>query len=98
MRPRGVSAWWWRAWPPLARVFEMMAATFFFCLDGHHVFLGVMHGTFLRFPLGEGLSLTPLATLVDGVNLAQEEALLLAAPVGLVLFLVTIVLLLLARA
>jgi flagellar biosynthetic protein FliR len=83
---------------PVAVLLEMLAAALFFSLDGHHVFLAVMHSTFLRFPLGEGLSLTPLAALVDGAALCHEDGLMLAAPAALVLFLITVVLLLLARA
>jgi flagellar biosynthetic protein FliR len=83
---------------PLTSVFEMLAAAIFFGLDGHHVFLGVMHGTFAQYPVGDGLPSIPLQSILTGASAAQEWGLMLAAPVALCLFLITVVLTLLARA
>ena len=83
---------------PLTSIFEMLAAAIFFGLDGHHVFLGVMHATFLQYPVGGGLTSVPLERLINGTIATQEWALMLAAPVAMCLFLITAVLTLLARA
>ncbi|MBI3408762.1 MAG: flagellar biosynthetic protein FliR [Planctomycetes bacterium] len=82
----------------LSTIFEMLAALTFFSLDGHHVFLGVMHGTFEHYPVGGGLPTLAVPQLVAGATAVEEWGLMLAAPVAFCLFLTTIVLTLLARA
>jgi flagellar biosynthetic protein FliR len=82
----------------LTAVFETIAALIFFGLDGHHLFLAVFHSTFTKYPIGGSLPHMPVAQLVDGAAAAQEWGLLLVAPVGVCLFLMTVVLALMTRA
>src|SRR5262249_1599922 len=82
----------------LSTIFEMLAALTFFSLDGHHVFLGVMHGTFEHYPVGGGLPSLSVPQIVAGATAVEEWGLMLSAPVAFCLFLTTIVLTLLARA
>jgi flagellar biosynthetic protein FliR len=82
---------------PLTIVFELVAAAIFLGLDGHHVFFGVMHNTFINYPVGGGLPTMPVQDLVAGAAATEEWGLMLAAPVAVCLFLTTIVLMLLGR-
>jgi flagellar biosynthetic protein FliR len=77
---------------------ETFSSLLFLGLDLHHVFLAALHATFARYPLGGTMPSIPVAPLLDGAAAAQEMGLLLAAPLGVALFLVTIVLALLTRA
>lgn len=84
---------------PATQIFEMIAALLFFGLDGHHIFFTVMHGTLVHYPLGQGLpQLPPLEQVVSATALAEEWGLLIAAPVGCILFLTTIILALMMKA
>jgi flagellar biosynthetic protein FliR len=88
----------------VSQLFQMLAGLLFFGLNGHHLFLAALHRTFLHVPLG-GLSLVPAfrvgtaaAAMTGGLSSAQEWGLTLAAPVGALLFLSSIVLALITRA
>jgi flagellar biosynthetic protein FliR len=88
----------------ISQLFQMLAGSLFFGLNGHHLFLAALHSTFLYVPLG-GLSLVPtfrvgtaMAAMMGGLSSAQEWGLVLAAPVGALLFLGSIVLALITRA
>jgi flagellar biosynthetic protein FliR len=81
----------------ITQILEMLSTLLFLGLDGHHVFLAALHSTFARWPIGGALPGLPLAQLVHGTAAAQEWGLLLAAPVGVCLFLTTIALALMAR-
>jgi flagellar biosynthetic protein FliR len=81
----------------VSQIFEMLATLIFFGLDGHHVFLAVLHSTFARWPIGGPGVPLPVMHVVTGAASAEEWGLLLAAPVGLCLFLTSVVLALMAR-
>lgn len=81
----------------VTQIFEMLSILLFLGLDGHHILLATLHSTFARFPLGGALPGVPVAALVQETAAAQEWGLLLAAPVGVCLFLTTLVLALMAR-
>jgi len=83
---------------PLAQLFEITGILIFFGLDGHHLFLAVLHGTFARFALGGTLPGAPVAHMVAGLDVAQEWGLLIAVPAALYLFAATLLLALLSRA
>jgi flagellar biosynthesis protein FliR len=84
---------------PLTQIMELLATALFFGADGHHIMLGMLHATFVQYPLtGAALLDVPLPRLVAGATMAQEWGLMLAAPVALCLFLTTILLALLTRA
>lgn len=82
----------------LAQLFELLSILLIFILDGHHLFLAVAHGSFARFPVGATLPEVPVQHLVSGLATAQEWGMLLAMPVGVCLFLTTVLLLMLNRA
>ncbi|HYV39006.1 MAG TPA: flagellar biosynthetic protein FliR [Gemmataceae bacterium] len=83
---------------PYTQILELLAIAIFFGCDGHHVLLGVLHATFAQYPLTGALPDVPLPRLVAGATMAQEWGLMLAAPIGLLLFLTTVFLALLTRA
>jgi flagellar biosynthetic protein FliR len=82
---------------PVTIVLELVAAAIFLGCDGHHVFLGVMHNTFVNYPVGGGLPTLPMQEMVAGATATEEWGLMLAAPVAVCLFLTTVVLMLLGR-
>ncbi len=82
----------------VTQLFEMLAGVLFFSLDGHHVFFAALHGTFLRIPLGGWSGLSAIGPMTAGVSAAQEWGLMLAAPIGAMLFLSSVVLALMTRA
>ncbi len=82
----------------LSQLFEMLAGVLFLGLDGHHLFLAALHSTFLHIPLGGWSSWSAAGPMVMGLAQAQEWGLMLAAPIGAILFLTSVVLALLTRA
>jgi flagellar biosynthetic protein FliR len=81
----------------MGQVFEMLGVLIFFGLDGHHVFLAALHGSFTRVPVGGSIGVVPVAALVSGAASAEEWGLLLAAPLAVCLFITSVVLALMAR-
>jgi flagellar biosynthetic protein FliR len=81
----------------LTVVFELLASVAFLALDLHHVFLLLLQETFQHLPIGQGFQL-PNWDLVTAAGAAEEGGLLLVAPVGLCLFVTTVVLALMTRA
>ncbi len=81
----------------VGQIVEMLAVLIFLGLDGHHLFLAAIHGTFARWPIGVGVPALPVATVVAGASWAQQWGLLIAAPLAVCLFLTTLVLALLTR-
>lgn len=82
----------------ISQIFRMLAALLFFGLNGHHLFLAALHSTFLHIPLGSWSGMSAAASMTAGLASAQEWGLLLAAPVGALMFLTSIVLALMTRA
>lgn len=82
----------------VTQIFEMLAGVLFLGLDGHHLFLAALHGTFLRIPLGGWSGMSAVGPMTAGLASAQEWGMSLAAPVGAVLFLTSIVLAFMTRA
>jgi flagellar biosynthetic protein FliR len=88
----------------VSQLFQMLAGLLFFGLNGHHLFLAALHGTFQYIPVGGSLLVptlhvgTTAAAMTAGLSSAQQWGLLLAAPVGALLFLSSIVLALMTRA
>jgi flagellar biosynthesis protein FliR len=86
----------------ISQLFQMLAGLLFFGLNGHHLFLAALHGTFLYIPIGDSLLVPTLhtgtAAMTAGLSSAQQWGLLLAAPAGALLFLSSIVLALMTRA
>jgi flagellar biosynthesis protein FliR len=82
----------------LTLLLQTLCGLVFLGLDLHHVFLSALHTTFLRRPVGNPFVAVPTAQLVAGVGAAHEMGLLLAAPLAVALFLLTVSLALLTRA
>jgi flagellar biosynthetic protein FliR len=82
----------------LPQLFEMLSIVLILGLDGHHLFLLLLHGSFTRYPVGVALPEVPVGHLVDGLAAAQEWGVVLAMPVAVYLFLTTVVLIILSRA
>lgn len=83
---------------PLTVALELTAALLFLGLDGHHVFLGAMADSLTNVPVGSGWPEVGIEPLFQAAGAAQEQGLLLAAPVAGCLFLVTVGLTLVSRA
>ncbi len=83
---------------PLTLVLETLAGLVFLELNGHHVVLAVLHASFARYPLGGTLLPAPGGAVVESVATAEALGVLLAGPLALAMFLVTLVLALLGRA
>jgi flagellar biosynthetic protein FliR len=79
-------------------IFEMVAALIFFGMDGHHVFFTTLDGSFGKYPVGESLPNLPIRELTAMASFSEEWGLMLAAPVGLCLFLTSVSVALMARA
>lgn len=82
----------------LTQILDILGILLFLGMDGHHVFLAILDSTFARFPVGAGWPGAPIGPLVDGAAITVEWGVALAAPMVLVLFVVTFVLTLMARA
>ncbi len=82
----------------VSQLFQMLAGMLFLGLNGHHLFFAALHGTFMRIGIGGWSGLSAATPMVTGLATAQEWGLMLAAPVGAVLFLTSIVLALMTRA
>jgi flagellar biosynthetic protein FliR len=79
-------------------MFELIAAAVLLALDGHHLFFTMMDGLFQHYPVGASGMEFSLERLIRGVSAGEEWGLMLAAPVALCLFAVTVVLSILGRA
>jgi flagellar biosynthetic protein FliR len=82
---------------PVTNLFEIIAALVFLVADGHHIVLLTLHGSFVTLPLG-GSNLPQAGPMVTGLGTAYEMGLLLAGPLALCLFLLSVTLAILSRA
>lgn len=82
---------------PLTTIFETVAGLVFLISDGHHIVLMALHASFAAYPLG-GTNVPEAAGAVNGLAVAYEMGLLLAAPIAGCLFLLAITLAVMARA
>jgi flagellar biosynthetic protein FliR len=81
----------------VAQLMETLGVLLFFSLDVHHVLLLAVHTSLQRWPCGTCLPAESAVVVVRGIDDAQAWGLLVAAPVGICLFVTMIVLLFLAR-
>jgi flagellar biosynthesis protein FliR len=82
----------------LTHLLEAIGVLVFFALDIHHVLLGALDATFHVWELGGSLPDFGRTQIVKGVSDAQEHGIVLAAPIGICLFLTVVVLALLNKA
>jgi flagellar biosynthetic protein FliR len=81
----------------ITTLFETMAAFVFLVADGHHVVLSLLHASFSAYPLG-GAAVPEAAPMVAGLSTAYEMGLLIAAPLGVCMFLLSVTLAIMSRA
>ncbi|HZV04090.1 MAG TPA: flagellar biosynthetic protein FliR [Gemmataceae bacterium] len=82
----------------VSQLFQMLAGILFLGLNGHHLFLAALHSTFQYVPLGGWSGFSAAEPMTAGLASAHEWGLMLAAPVGALLFLSSIILALINRA
>lgn len=82
----------------VTEVFQYLGILIFFAVDGHHTLLAILHASFQRWPIGGNIAGLPIDHVVSGTAMTEEWGLLLAAPLGICLFLTSVVLALMARA
>ncbi len=83
---------------PYGMIFEAIGSLLFLELDGHHIMLATLHASFDKLRLGGTLFPQPLGPALDGMSHAHQMGMLLAGPLGLCLFLLTVVLAIMTRA
>lgn len=81
----------------VSTLFEILSTLLLLGLDGHHLFLATLQGTFTRYPIGAAFAPPPVDDLVTGLSRSQEWGMGIAAPLGGALFLTTVVLAVLSR-
>lgn len=70
----------------VGQLFEVLALMLFFSVDLHHVLFGIIHSSFAKSPIGQGLFQLPAAILAPTVALAHEQGLRLIAPMAIITF------------
>jgi flagellar biosynthetic protein FliR len=81
----------------VAQFLEALGVLLFFALDLHHGLLLTAHVSLQRWPFGSPLPPLSAMAVVGGVDDAQQWGLLLAAPVGVCLFVTSVVIVFLAK-
>jgi flagellar biosynthetic protein FliR len=81
----------------ISQALETLATLLFLGLDCHHLCIAALYGTFRRWPVGEMTLNLPLAEMIRATAAVEEWGLLVGAPVGVCLFLTSVVLALLSR-
>jgi flagellar biosynthetic protein FliR len=81
---------------PYTVAFETAAGLMFLGLDGHHVALAALHASFAKFPLG-GSGLPEFGPHLAALSSAYEAGMLLAGPLALCLFLLSVSLAIMTR-
>ncbi len=82
---------------PLTNAFETASGMLFLAMDGHHIVLTALHASFHTLPLG-GTVLPDANPMLNGLSSSYELGLLLAAPLALCLFLLSVTLAIMTRA
>lgn len=83
----------------IGNLFEICAVIIFFAMNAHHLFFTVLKKSYALFPIGEFPSIAMLAEgVLRATGLSLVLALQMAAPVIALMFLITVLLGVLARA
>lgn len=81
-----------------SQMFEALGVMLFFCLNIHHVLFSALHASFIRFPVGSSDMPNSAALMPNAVAEAHHMGLLIAAPMGVCLFITMIGLALMMKA
>jgi flagellar biosynthesis protein FliR len=82
---------------PITVTMESIFSLVFLMLDGHHIVLTALHVSFMKLPLGGTIIPDWTLPAIGMLQHSYETGLLLAGPLGLCLFILTIVLALMNR-
>jgi len=83
----------------ISNLFELCATVVFFAINGHHLFFYMIRKSYASFPLGQIPSISTLASgILESTALSLAMGLQLGAPVMALLFVITVLLGVLARA
>ena len=82
---------------PLTNLFETASGMLFLVADGHHLVLLALHASFGTLPLG-GTVLPDANPMLDGLSTAYQLGVLLAGPLAVCLFLLSVTLAIMTRA
>ncbi|QEL13319.1 flagellar biosynthetic protein FliR [Limnoglobus roseus] len=81
---------------PFTIIFETTAGLLFLGVDGHHLAITALHASFAKFPLG-GPGLPEFGPHLAALSTAYEAGMLLAGPLALCLFLLSVCLAIMTR-
>ena len=81
----------------VTQIFELTIVLLFLTMNGHHLLLHALHTSLQTIPVGSEGFPTPLEAVPQLVDIAERWGLLIAAPVGICMFLSLVTLSLLAR-
>lgn len=81
---------------PYTVIFETAAGMLFLGLNGHHVAITALHASFAKFPLG-GAGLPEFGPHLTALASAYEAGMLLAGPLAICLFLLSVCLAVMTR-
>lgn len=81
---------------PYTIAFETASGLLFLGLDGHHIAIMALHASFAKFPLG-GAGLPEFGPHLSALATAYEAGLLLAGPLAVCLFLLSVCLAIMTR-
>ena len=73
-----------------SQLLEALGVLLFFTLDMHHVVFRALHASFLRIPVGSPEIFSSAALMPAAVSEAHRWGLLIAAPIGICLFITSI--------
>lgn len=82
----------------LSEIFLAIGTMLFLTMNLHHTLLALLEQSFARWPVGSALPAESMASAWRSLNMAHHHGFLIAAPIGIWLFITTIALLLLGKA
>lgn len=81
----------------VGQMFEILALILFFAIDMHHILFGLIHSSFAKSPIGQGLIQLPTAILAPTIGMAHQHGLRLIAPMAIITFGAVVVLMMIAK-
>lgn len=80
-----------------SQLFEAFAVLMFLSLDMHHLLIAAVQLSFSQLPVGTGTINVPFPWIAGRVQATHEQGLMIAAPIGIGLFLIVIAMALLSK-